>query len=107
MAERNLTIKKTEEFAEWYANLGETLKARIDARLERLKSGHFGDSRTLGDSLFELKWKNGMRVYCSYTKIDGVDVIILWGGDKGSQKSDIKKARGLKELYEAEYEDQD
>jgi putative addiction module killer protein len=105
VADTDLKIKKTEEFAEWYEQLGDTLKTRIDARLERLKTGHAGDSRSLGEGLFELKWKNGLRVYFSYTKIDGVDVILVWGGDKSTQKSDIKKARALKELYEAESED--
>lgn len=98
-----LTLKTTAEFAEWYEELSDTQRTRIDARLDNVKEGHFGSPRSLGSGLLELKWKNGMRVYFSRKKIGSVDVIILWGGFKGTQDADITRGRRLKERYEHEY----
>lgn len=102
MSALELRLWKTPEFNEWYGSLRDTEQARIDARLDRLKSGHLGASRDLGEGLFELKWVNGMRVYYSRKRIGEVDTIVIWGGFKGTQKADIKKARTLKERYENE-----
>ena len=95
-----MIIKKTTEFQRWYATLGEIDQTKIDARLDHMQDGIFSNSRSLSDSLFELKWKNGMRVYYSRRKISGADVIMLWGGFKGTQKNDIMKARRIQERYE-------
>ena len=100
MTETRLTLKKTQEFDEWYRSIGDTERVRIDARLDNMAVGHFGDSRSLGDGLFELRWKSGMRVYYSRRKIRGIDSIILWGGYKASQTRDIARARRLKQRYE-------
>jgi len=69
-----------------------------------MMAGYFGDSRSLGEGLFELKWKNGMRVYYSRKRIGKIDTIVLWGGFKGTQTTDIKKARSIKARYERELE---
>ncbi len=100
----NLVVKITEEFRGWYQLLSETEKTRVDARLDHLMVGYFGNSRSLGDGLFELKWNNGMRVYFSRKKIKEIDTIVLWGGFKGTQKGDISRARKLKARYEYELE---
>jgi putative addiction module killer protein len=97
-------LRKTAEFHEWYQSLEDTLRTRIDARLDMVKAGNFGASRALGDGLFELKWKNGMRVYYSRRRIGHIDAIIVWGGFKAKQKQDIKKARTIKARYENELE---
>lgn len=97
-----MKLRKTEEFANWYDLLKPTEQTRVDARLDNLLVGFFGVSRSLGDGLFELKWKNGMRVYYSRKRIKDIDTIVLWGGFKGTQKADIAKARRLKARYEYE-----
>lgn len=106
-AEARLRIKKTAEFGRWYDSLSGTERTRIDARLDNMAAGHLGDSRSLGDGLFELRWKNGMRVYYSRKRIGDIDTIVLWGGFKGSQKSDIARARRLMALYEEAYADEE
>lgn len=106
MPGRELRLKKTGEFDQWYGSLGDTEQARVDARLDLMKTGHFGDSRSLGSGLFELRWKNGMRVYYSRRRIKNIDTIIVWGGFKATQKADIAKARKLKQRYEHELENE-
>jgi len=94
----------TTEFAGWYAAQSDAARTKVDARLDNMKNWHFGNSRSLGNGLFELKWENGMRVYYSRKRIASIDSIVLWGGDKTTQTADIKKARTLKTRYEHELE---
>lgn len=104
MSELRLVLKKTPEFHEWYCDLSDTEQTRIDARLDRAKQGYFGASRDLGSGLLEFKWPSGMRVYYSRKRIRGIDLLVLWGGFKGTQKGDILRARRLKAEYENDLE---
>ena len=65
----------------------------INARIRRLSLGNTGDSKYLGDGISELRidFGPGYRVY--YTHIDKTIVILLCGGDKSTQLSDIIKAK--------------
>jgi len=103
--EPSFALKKTEEFGQWYVLLDDVDRTKVDARLDNMKYGFFVKSRSLGEGLFEVKWKNGMRVYYSRKRIEGADVIVLWGGFKGSQKKDIGKARKIKRRYENEFKE--
>jgi putative addiction module killer protein len=87
----------TDEFREWSDSLGNKRRALVDSRLDRIReSAHFGDFKPLGGGLYELRWKNGTRVYFSFKAGDvGRTVLILWGGDKNGQGRDISKARKL------------
>jgi putative addiction module killer protein len=103
--EPRLALARTRQFGRWYESLPDVDRTRVDARLDEMSCGRFGDSRSLGRGLFELKWKNGLRVYYSRARVAGVDVLALWGGYKGSQSRDIEKARRLRERYENEVEE--
>jgi putative addiction module killer protein len=72
-------------------------KVAILRRIERIKSGNFGDSKSVGDELFELRITKGPAYRVYYTKRDGEVVILLVGGDKSTQSKDIAKAKQLKE----------
>jgi putative addiction module killer protein len=89
-------VTATETFAKWIGKLSDR-RARliIDARLERLKVGNFGDAKALGGGLSELRiaFGPGYRVY--FTVEDGRIVVLLAGGDKSSQRRDIAKARDM------------
>lgn len=83
-----------EPFAEWIESLNDykTIR-RIQKRLLKLEEGHYGDTRALGDGLFELKFffGPGYRVYFGE---DGDSIVVLLaGGDKGSQQRDIERVR--------------
>ena len=62
------------------------------ARIDRLSAGNFGDCKTLRGGLFELRidWGPGYRVY--YAPVGKECVLLLCGGDKRKQSSDIKRA---------------
>ena len=75
-----------------------TEKLQVDSRIQRIRDhSHFGDAKSLGDGLAELKWKSGKRVY--FAKTGPVIILLLNGGLKNAQKKDIQKARILLERY--------
>lgn len=79
-------------YREWLYGLDVATRARIQARILRLESGNLGDHRNVGEGVWEarLDFGPGYRVYFAF---DGECLILLLcGGDKGSQKRDIKKA---------------
>lgn len=79
-------------YEEWFQTQTEKSKLQIEKRLDMIKrEGHFGHTRDLGDALFELKFNDGRRIY--YTTIPVNNVILLLGGCKNGQDSDIRKAK--------------
>lgn len=80
------------KYEEWLQTQTEKSKLQIEKRLDMIKQeGHFGHIRDLGDRLFELKFSDGRRIY--YTIIPVNNVILLLGGCKNGQDSDIRKAK--------------
>lgn len=81
-------------FSDWLNQLDGPIKYRVQARIFRLREeGHFGVSKRLSNNLFELKFRNlggGIRIY--YGIIDDSIILLLCGGNKGSQEKDIKMA---------------
>ena len=91
-----LEVYKTEEFASWFKKLlDRQAKARIQARIDRLEQGHFGDVEPVGNGVNELRvfYGPGYRIY--FARRSSVVVILLTGGDKSSQSKDIEKAKEL------------
>jgi putative addiction module killer protein len=89
-------VVRTEAFIRWLDALrdrkGQTIIAR---RIERVAGGNLGDVKGLGGGLHELRiaFGPGYRIY--FTFEDEVLVVLLTGGDKGSQKRDIAAAREM------------
>ena len=95
-------IRQTEEFSKWLSKLNDKIaKAKILVRIDRLILGLTGDSKLVGEKVFELRinYGPGYRIY--YTRKRKTIYILLYGGDKSSQKRDIKAAQRLaKEMME-------
>lgn len=93
-------IKQTNIFSKWLLKLKDTQgKVAVLRRVERMKLGNFGDHKSVGNNISELRIPTdlGHRVY--YTQKDDEIIVLLVGGDKSSQSDDIKKANEiLKEL---------
>ena len=91
-------------FREWLDSLRDVqTRATIDARLTRVRRGNFGNCRSVGGGIQELKIDigPGFRVYFGR---EGNDlVLLLCGGDKRSQSTDITRAK----LYWADYKEHD
>jgi putative addiction module killer protein len=88
-----VVIVQTALFRDWLDGLrNRKARLRIDVQLKRLASGNAADSKSVGDGVQELRLHFGP-VY--YMWRDGVLIILLNGGDKGSQARDIAKAKQL------------
>ena len=89
-------IEQTETFSKWLHGLKDIrAKARIRARIERAQLGNFGDWSPEGGeiSAIRIDYGPGYRLY--FTIRGNRIVILLCGGDKSTQKTDIAQARKL------------
>src|SRR4029077_6821028 len=80
-------------FDDWLSQLADSrTQAKVAARINPLAPGNFGDCKSLRDGLSELRidWGPGYRAY--YAMIGRVCVLLLCGGDKRRQSSDIERA---------------
>lgn len=89
-------------FTEWLDSLDIVIRARIENRILRLHQGNYGDYKALQKGVNELRlhFGAGYRVY--YAEDGNTLVILLSGGDKGTQTKDIKKAIGYWKEYKEE-----
>ena len=103
---KTIVIYQTEEgrepFTEWIDSLTKPIRAKIMAYVLRLRAG--GTKRNvkaLGDGVFEVRVHagSGYRVY--FGEVDNTIIVLLVGGDKGSQDRDIKKAKSFWRSYDA------
>lgn len=89
-----------EPFTDWFESIRDARdRRRILARLRRLERGHLGDYKPIKNGVFELRlfFGPGYRLY--YGVDCGSLVVLLCGGDKSSQASDIKKALSYWQEY--------
>lgn len=83
-------------FEQWFESVRDPrTRAVIRTRIDRLALGLFGDCRPVGGAVFELRidYGPGFRIY--YAMAGKQIVLLLTGGSKRSQKSDIRYAKEL------------
>lgn len=81
-------------FTEWLATMRDKIaQAAARTRIRRLEAGVFGDCKPVGEGVLELRVDigAGYRLYCA--RHGQSLVLLLCGGDKGSQSDDIKQAK--------------
>jgi len=98
------TIHSTEEFREWLSGLKDLkARARIIARIRQASLGNFGDAKPLEGGISEMRidFGPGYRIY--YGREGRAVYLLLSGGDKSTQRRDIKHAIAM---WKAIQEDQ-
>jgi putative addiction module killer protein len=97
---RMYTVIETDEFSQWLGGLKDrATRIRLARRLKKVRRGNLGDIKPVGEGVMEMRefFGPGWRLY--YVERAGALVIMLGGGDKSSQASDIERAKQLaKEL---------
>lgn len=87
---------KTNTFDRWLRQLHDVqARARIEARIRRLSLGNPGDVKPEGEGVSEMRidYGPGYRVY--FMTKGPIVVVLLCGGDKGSQSRDIELAKTI------------
>ena len=90
------TFIRSSLFDQWLSTLvDQKAKARIFARLKSAALGNFGDCESVGEGVSEMRvhYGPGYRVY--FVRRGATVYLLLTGGDKGSQKRDISRAKEL------------
>ena len=89
-------LKQTETFRKWRTKLkDERARVLIASRLDRLAFGHAGDAEPVGEGISELRIHHGPGYRVYFKQRGDTIIVLLCGGDKGSQDKDIKAARRL------------
>lgn len=91
-------IVESQTFQKWISALKDRDgRARIVDRIKRLANGNFGDARSVGGGVEELRmhFGPGYRVY--FLRKGNRIIVLLSGGDKSTQAQDIKRAKALAE----------
>jgi putative addiction module killer protein len=90
------TVNRTEEFSEWLDGLKDVRgRAKILIRIRRAEHGNFGECEPVGEGVSEMKidFGPGYRVY--FAQEGRVVYLLLCGGDKSTQRADIKHAKAM------------
>ena len=94
------TIKRLQAFIDWMAGLKDLrAKQRIAKRINRAIDGNFGDHRSVGDGVSEMRVDHGPGYRVYYAQEGTTVFLLLSGGDKRNQGADIAKAKALWEAY--------
>ncbi|THF64259.1 type II toxin-antitoxin system RelE/ParE family toxin [Pseudothauera rhizosphaerae] len=87
------TIRQLPEFAAWLSGLKDGMtRLRLARRLEKVQRGNLGDVKPVGEGVWEMRefFGPGWRMY--YVQRGEVLIVMLGGGDKSTQATDIAKA---------------
>jgi len=96
-------IKQTPRFSRWLTKLKDLQgKIAIARRVERMRKGNFGDYKSVGDNVAELRITKGPGYRVYYTIQEDEIIILLVGGDKSSQQKDIQTAKSMAKEYDNE-----
>ena len=86
-------ILQTETFRWWLQRLrDDRAVVRITARLRRVAQGNLGDVRSVGDGVSEMRIHHGQGYRLYFIRRGSEVIVLLCGGDKGSQRRDINRA---------------
>lgn len=90
------TFFVSDEFNDWLIALKDQVgKALIAKRIQSAEAGNFGDCEPVGDGISEMRIHYGPGYRAYFTRRGAVVYLLLLGGDKSTQKRDIKRAREM------------
>lgn len=86
-----MEIYQIAPFKKWLSQLSPDVQVRLIKRIEKVEQGNLGDYKPIRKGIYEMRenYDGGYRIY--YMKFKNV-VVMLRGGDKSSQKRDVKRA---------------
>ena len=99
-----IEVRQTDAYDNWFRKLRDRqAKAKILIRIHRLSLGNPGDVRPVGGGVSEIRIDHGPGYRVYFQSVDRETAVLLFGGDKATQRQDIERARGLaQELVKGE-----
>jgi putative addiction module killer protein len=98
-----MTFLRSEEFDAWLTALKDRLgRARIISRIRAAEAGNFGDCEPVGEGVSEMRIHVGPGYRLYYTRHGEVVYLLLLGGDKSSQRRDVKRAIEMARIVKQE-----
>lgn len=89
-------VRQTARFTEWFRRLKDIqAKAQIVRRIERAQAGNLGDVKNLAGRVSEMRVHHGPGYRLYFTRRGDRLILLLCGGDKGSQRRDIALAQEM------------
>jgi len=96
-----ILLRQTETFSRWLSSLKDRqAQARILSRLDRIAMGNFGDVKSVGEGISEIRIDSGPGYRLYFVRRESVVVLLLCGGDKSTQDRDIARAKELVHILE-------
>ena len=90
---RVIEILKSDTFSDWLAGLKDRqARMRIQVRLDRMALGNPGDVKPVRDGVSEMRVDHGPGYRVYFIQRGHLRIVLLAGGDKGSQDADIERA---------------
>ena len=94
-------VLETDNFLEWLGGLKDlSTRIRLARRPDKARLGNLGDVKALTNGVYEMREKFGPGWRMYYVIKGKTIIVMLGGGDKSSQPSDIKAAKRLAKLLE-------
>lgn len=91
-----IEILKSDTFERWLLSLNDrAARARIQARIDRMIEGHFGDCKPVGEGVSEMRIFHDPDYRLYFIRQGRTVVVLLCGGDKSTQAQDIERAKAL------------
>ena len=86
-------------FLDWLESLDNKIRYRVKERLYRIALGNLGDHKFISKGVSEIRltFGSGYRIY--YSNMENKTIMLLCGGDKSTQKRDVKKTNAYLQDY--------
>ena len=93
-------VRQTRVFRDWLADMRDAIAVKaIRRRIARVQAGLFGDAKSVGGGVHELRIDHGPGYRVYFARRGGAVILLLCGGDKSSQERDVARARVLAEQW--------
>jgi putative addiction module killer protein len=93
-------VRQTRMFRDWLAEMRDAIAVKaIKRRIARVQVGLFGDAKSVGGGVQELRIDHGPGYRVYFTRRDGLVIQLLCGGDKSSRQRDVARAQALAEQW--------
>ena len=96
-----IVLRQTETFSRWFSSLKDRSgRVRILSRMDRIAMGNFGDVKSVGEGVLEIRIDTGPGYRLYFVRRAESVIFLLCGGDKSTQDRDISRARELAKTLE-------